>query len=146
MWSTRVCQQFEQLVRYLHRVLGGCVDPRKVDSKLQYFLLGLIAVLFGSWFSCKFKFVLAASVRLTCRICTSHSRVVLPAQGGLVQEHATGYVVSHERFPLLHWCCSRKYYGFVLATFANRPPVRSRYVCFRFRAAQRLWREGLPLC
>ena len=109
-------------------------------------LLGLIAALFGSWFSCKFHFVLAAKVKLTRRRCTSYGHVVLPAQGGLVQEHAMGYVVSYERVPLLHWCYNRKYYGFVLVAFANRPPVRSRHVCFRHRASQRLWRECLLMC
>jgi hypothetical protein len=94
-------------------------------------LLGLIAALFGSWFSCKFNLVLATSIRLTRPRCTSHGHVVLPAQGILVQEHAVGYVVSYECFPFLHWCCNRKYHNLMLFAMTKQALVRSRHVRFR---------------
>lgn len=93
-------------------------------------LLGLIAALFGSWFSCKFEIVLALSIRLTCHICTSYGHVVLPAQGLLVQEHAHDFVVSYERFFLLYWCCNRKCCSLVAVTIIDSDTVRSWDVCF----------------
>lgn len=93
-------------------------------------LLGLIAALFGSWFSCKFNFVKSESVKLIYHRCASNGHVVLPAQRILVQEQAHDYVVSYECFPLLHWCCNCRYYSLFLSVAANTITVRSRHVGF----------------
>jgi hypothetical protein len=73
-------------------------------------LLGLIAALFGSWFSCKFGTVSTTTIRLTYPRCTSYGYVVLPAQGALAREQAHGYVDTPECFSLLHRCRNCEYY------------------------------------
>lgn len=99
-------------------------------------LLGLIAALFGSWFSCKFKQVLATYIRLMRRRCPSHGYVVLSAQGIPVQEPAMGYVVSYECVFVLHWRWNRRYthsctlyrlmvYQFVLGMYTSSTELRN---------------------
>lgn len=71
-------------------------------------LLGLIAALFGSWFSCESTFGPATFIGLISYRCASHGDVVLPAQGGMVRKQAHGCVVIYERFPFLHRCSNCK--------------------------------------